>query len=126
GRETRRRPACVQSGLPPRGGGSHPDPEPYHGWVLGYNPSNLQQVLAYATTPNAYDGSIWMDGDGIASDSTGSLYFITGNGTMDANTGGSDYGDSYVRLSPNGTVQDYFSPSNQATLLSQDLDLGSG
>jgi hypothetical protein len=105
---------------------SHSDTEPYHGWVLGYNPSNLQQVMAYTTTPNGYDGSIWMNGDGIASDSTGSLYFITGNGTMDANSGGGDYADSFVKLSPTGTVQDYFSPSNQATLNSQDLDLGSG
>jgi hypothetical protein len=105
---------------------SHSDTEPYHGWVLGYNPSTLQQVMAYSTTPNGYDGSVWMNADGVATDSTGSLYFITGNGTFDANTGGSDYGDSYVRLSPSGAVQDYFTPSNQATLSSQDLDLGSG
>jgi hypothetical protein len=45
---------------------------------------------------------------------------------MDANTGGRDYSDSFVRLSPSGTVQDYFAPYNQATLNSQDLDLGSG
>jgi hypothetical protein len=67
-----------------------------------------------------------MSGDGLATDSTGSLYFITGNGTFDANTGGKDYGDSYERLSPTGAVQDYFTPSDQATLSSQDLDLDSG
>ena len=106
--------------------GSHGDNEPYHGWVLGYNASTLKQVMAYSTTPDATDGSVWMNGDGVASDSTGSLYFITGNGTFDANTGDNDYGDSYVKLSTGGTVQDYFTPSNQATLDSEDLDPTSG
>jgi hypothetical protein len=105
---------------------SHGDVNPYHGWVLGYNASTLQQVMVFCSTPNGGQGGVWMNGDGIATDSTGSLYFITSNGAFDANTGGSDYGDSYVRLSTGGTVQDYFTPSNQATLASQDLDLGSG
>ena len=67
-----------------------------------------------------------MDGDGIATDSTGSLYFISGDGDMDANTGGSDYGDSFLKLSTSGAVQDYFSPSVQTTLDENNLDLGSG
>ena len=95
---------------------SHGDVEPFHGWVLGYNASTLKQVMVYNATPNGNDGGVWMDGDGIASDSTGSLYFISGDGQMDANTGGSDYGDSFIRLSTSGTVQDYFSPSVQSTL----------
>ena len=45
---------------------------------------------------------------------------------MDADSGGSDYGDSFIRLSPNGTVQDYFSPSVQTTLDNGNFDLGSG
>jgi hypothetical protein len=51
----------------------------------------------------------------------------TGNGTFDVNSGGSDYGNSYMKL--NGTilaVTDSFTPFNEATLNSQDLDLGSG
>ena len=95
---------------------SHGDVEPFHGWVLGYNASTLQQVMVYNTTPNGADGGVWMDGDGVATDSTGSLYFISGDGTMDANTGGTDYGDSFIRLSTSGAVQDYFSPSVQTTL----------
>ena len=67
-----------------------------------------------------------MDGDGIATDSTGNLYFITGDGTFDVNTGGKDYGDTFVKLSTTGTVLDYFTPSDQAALDSGNLDLGSG
>ena len=48
--------------------------------------------------------------DGLAADSTGNIYFVTGNGTFDANTGGSDYGDSFVKINPAGTVLDYFTP----------------
>src|SRR5262249_9574560 len=67
-----------------------------------------------------------MDGDGPGVDASGNLYFITGDGTLDADTGGNDYGDSFVKLSTSGTVQDYFSPSVQSTLDANDLDLGSG
>ena len=105
---------------------SHGDNEPFHGWVLGYNATNLQQVMAFCTTPNGDDGGVWMNGDGIATDSTGSLYFISGDGAMDADTGGADYGDSFLKLSTSGAVQDYFSPSVQTSLDSGNLDLGAG
>jgi hypothetical protein len=67
-----------------------------------------------------------MDGDGVATDSTGSLYFLSGDGPMDANTGGRDYGDSFIKLSTSGAVQDYFSPSVQTSLDTGNLDLGAG
>ena len=67
-----------------------------------------------------------MNGDGLATDSTTNLYFITGDGLFNANTNGTDYGDSYVKLSLSGTVLDYFSPADQASLDTGNLDLGSG
>ena len=36
--------------------------------------------LVFCTTPNGENGGVWMDGDGVATDSTGSLYFISGDG----------------------------------------------
>ena len=36
----------------------------------------------YCTTPNGESGGIWMGGDGVAADSTGNLYFITGDGDV--------------------------------------------
>ena len=34
----------------------HGDSVIYHGWVLGYNSTNLQQVMAFCTTPNEWKG----------------------------------------------------------------------
>jgi hypothetical protein len=53
----------------------------------------------------------------------------TGNGTFDADSGGSNYGDSLLHLNPASgglTVRDYFTPHDQETLDSTDTDLGSG
>jgi len=104
----------------------HGNPEVYHGWVLGYNATNLQQVMAFSSTPNARAGGVWQAGGGLAADSAGNLFFATGNGTFDANVAGGDYGDSILRLGSNGTVLDYFSPHNQLALDTGDVDLGSG
>ena len=125
-RENQRTGLLLANGVVYFGFSSHGDQPPFHGWVLGYNASTLQQVMKFSTSPNSSNGGVWMDGDGIATDSTGSLYFISGDGTMDANTGGSDYSDSFIKLSTSGAVQDYFSPSAQTTLDQGNLDLGAG
>ena len=99
--------------------GSHGDLGPYHGWLLGYNASTLQQVAVWNSTPNGSGGGIWQGGDGPSADSSGNIYAIPENGTFDANTGGADYGGSFVKLSTQGgglTLVDYFTPYNQAYL----------
>ena len=105
-------------------------PHPYHGWVLGYNAQNLQQQEAvFTTTPQGKRGGIWQSGAGLAADQNGNIYFMDGDGTFDANTGGSDYGMSMIRLSISSdglTVADYFTPFNEAKLSVVDKDLGSG
>jgi hypothetical protein len=101
----------------------------YHGWLLAYSASTLQPVGTFITTPQGKQGSIWEAGGGPAVDSQGFIYFSTANGTFDFSLGGTDFGDSFLKLSSaqNGfKVQDYFTPFNQATLDSDDLDLGSG
>ena len=115
---------------------SHEDRDPYHGWVMGFNASTLALVAngVFNSTPNqvgtlSYSrGGIWMGGGAPAVDAAGNLFFITGNGTFDANTGGSNYGDSVVRLSTAGglSVADYFTPFDQASLDANDTDFGSG
>lgn len=107
---------------------SHGDNTPYHGWMVGFNKSTLAVVSIFNANPNGSDAGIWMAGGAPAVDASGYLYFLTGNGTFDANSGGSDYGDSTLKLSTSGglSVADYFTPMNQDTLNAGDIDHGSG
>ena len=107
------------------GFGSHGDLSPWYGWLLGYNASTLQRVMVFNAAPSSGEAAIWQSGCGPAADASGSIYFNTGNGTFDANTGGVDYGDSIVKLDSSGKVLDYFTPYNQATLDATDSDVGS-
>jgi len=107
---------------------SHSDNDPYHGWVLGYDSATLQQVAVFNATPNGSRGGIWQSGGGLSADSSGNIFVITGNGTFDANTGGNDFGDSFLKLGTNAgglTLVDFFTPFNQAFLEAVDFDLGS-
>ena len=110
------------------GFGSHGDTDPYHGWLMAYNATTLQQTAVFNVTPNGERGAIWLGGGGISADAGGNLYVVTANGTFDANTGGTDYSDSVLKLqvqSGQFQVLDYFTPANQGVLETADLDLGS-
>jgi hypothetical protein len=107
--------------------GSVCEVSPWHGWILGYGASTLQQVAVLNTTPNGSDGGIWGGGQGLLADAAGNIYVMTGNGTFDPTTGG-DYGDSVLKISTSSglSIVDYFTPTNQSALDAADLDLGSG
>ena len=45
----------------------------------------------------------------------------TGNGTFDQNTGGTDYGDSMLRLNPNLTISDFFTPGDALNYMGSGL-----
>jgi hypothetical protein len=109
---------------------SHCDNGAYHGWLMSYSAASLAQDAVLNVSPNGSRAGIWMSGNGPAADSAGNIYFATGNGSFDANIGGTDYGDSIVKVGPpSGTtfpVLTYFSPSDQAMLERDDGDLGSG
>jgi hypothetical protein len=109
--------------------GSFNDMGPYHGWVMAYGTSTLQQLAVWNSTPDGAAGSIWQGGSGLAQDPAGNLWVMTGNGTFDSNTGGRDFGDSMVKLSSaQGGLQviNYFTPFNEQKLNTSDQDLGSG
>ena len=112
-KENQRPALVVSNGNVYMGWASHGDQTPWHGWVIGYNATTLQQVAAYVTTPDGTGGGIWSSGGGLGADSSGNIYFNTGNGDFNANTGGRDYGDSVVKLNSSGTVVDYFTPFDQ-------------
>ena len=124
---------------------SHGDKGPYHGWIVGYNATNLGLAAVFNADPNGSDTGIWEGQGRFSVDSGGDLYFETGNGTFDTtlNCAGfpvnGDYGDSFVKIAPDSStasnpningwglkVVDYFTPSNQASLSAADGDLGSG
>lgn len=122
-RENQRPALLLSNGVVYIAFGSHGDVQPYHGWVLGYNAATLQQVFAFNATPNNEGAGIWQSGGGLAADASGSAYFVTGDGTFTASTGGIDYGDSVMKLGPTGAVLDYFTPYDQAVIDASGEDL---
>jgi hypothetical protein len=119
--------------------GSHGDNGPWHGWIFSYNATTLQRLSAYCTAPNGFGSGTWMAGSGIAGDVIdsvnkpyGRMFIPTGNGSFNATppyTNSMSYGDDIVRLDLSGgilSVQDSFTPFNQAALSFADEDLASG
>jgi len=103
--------------------GSSAEPSPYHGWIVSFDATSLAQAGAWNVTPTGTEGAVWMSGSGLAADSNGNVYAITANGTWD---GTSNLSDSFVKLSPDLSLLDYFTPFNQATLSAIDHDVGAG
>jgi len=109
---------------------SHCDWGPYHGWILGYDASTMQQRIVYNDTPNGGLGGMWESGMGMAVDADGNLYVVTGNGTVgDAGdpTNLTNRGSSALKLTPTGStlrVASYFTPYNYQFLNDTDLDYG--
>jgi len=104
------------------------DVDPYHGWVMAYDPQTLAQKAVLNLTPDGSEGGIWASDTGPAADASGNVYVPTGNGTFNAESGGRDYGDSVLKLGLDGsslTVRDYFTPHDQAQLSNTDADVGS-
>jgi Ricin-type beta-trefoil lectin domain-like/PQQ enzyme repeat len=105
---------------------SHDDYSPYHGWVLGYSASTLAQLYVFNDSPNGSAGGIWQSGQGLLVDASNNLYLTVGNGTTDVQTGGSSYGEAFLKLNSALVPQDYFIPNNFDQLNSADRDLSSG
>jgi hypothetical protein len=104
------------------------DVGPYHGWVMAYDARTLKQFAVFNATPNGSEAGIWQGDAGLAADTAGNVYAVTGNGSFEDTGALPGYGNTLLKLllTPSGLlVLDYFTPSNQAELSSVDLDLGS-
>ncbi len=92
--------------------------------------SNINQLEDATSTHTNYcadrESGMWAR-PGVKIDPvTGNVFFATGNGKYNASTGGHDWGDSIIEMTPNlSTMVDSYTPTNFATLDSADQDLGS-
>lgn len=112
--------------------GSHADTGYWHGWIVAYNASNLQQQTAvFNTTPNGEAGSIWQAGRGPVIDPLGDLYVVTGNGDYDGVTA---FSESVLHLAPESrsflggiqlNMRGWFTPADWSDLNDNDWDFGS-
>ncbi len=105
--------------------GSHGDIPNWQGWLFGYDASTLVQKFVFSTsdpTNGSNGASIWSGGDGPAADANGNVYVSTGNGSYD---GKKNFSETALKISPTGTLLDWFTPFNRSTLDANDIDLSS-
>jgi outer membrane protein assembly factor BamB len=87
--------------------------------------SNLTHVLAPGEC-HQNGGGIWAKPGVVVDPVTGHIFFTTANDDFTANKGGTDWGQTVVEMTADGSnVLDSYTPENYATVAGQDLDLGS-
>jgi len=93
---------------------------PWHGWIMSYDEAGLTQQHVLCVTPTGRGGGLW--GGAPSMDANGNLYLITGDGTYD---GMSNLGNSFIKVGPNLSITDWFTPYNYAAISSADQDIAS-
>jgi len=114
------------------GFGSQCDIGPYHGWLMAYDATSLQQKSVLITTPNGGEGSIWNGGVGLNADDAGDIYFPGADHYANPNAAGpfngaGNLGNSLVRVKDTGSafaVQSTFTPFDTKTWAPRDQSLG--
>ena len=78
--------------------------------AVGYDRKTLAQVVAKSMTPNGKAGGIWQSNSGASVDESGTLYLSVGNGTVTAPSGGTDYGNAFLKFDRFGAVLEKVRP----------------
>jgi outer membrane protein assembly factor BamB len=112
----------LDNGMVYIGYASHCDKEPYHGFLMAYDAKTLEQTAVFNTSPTSSENAIWQSGLAPAADAEGNIYVVTGNGTWD---GTQNFSESFLKLSPQLKLLDWFTPSNHEALDRGDSDLNS-
>jgi outer membrane protein assembly factor BamB len=113
------------------------DAPPYQGHMVAINVKNGEthvfnslcndhtHLLALNECP--YNGGgIWAKPAVVPDPITGNILFTTSDGYFTANKGGSNWGDSVIEMTPDGSkIVDSYTPENYATEAFQNRDLGS-
>jgi hypothetical protein len=105
--------------------GSHGGIQNWQGWEYGYDSATLAQKFVFSTsdpTSGSNGASVWDAGAGPAADAGGNIYVTTGNGAYD---GVKNFSESVLKLSPTGTLLDWFVPFNRSVFDANDIDMGS-
>ena len=109
--------------------GSLCDRGAFHGWVFLYDALTLKQTGVFVTTPDGHHGGIWQAGAAPAVDPAGNIYVISGDGEFDPNQHPANFGDTILKLRPDGVgtlaPSDYFTPYDQRDMDVENGDLGS-
>jgi hypothetical protein len=107
------------------------DIRPYHGWVLAYDATTLQQTAVHLNTPNGGEGGIWHGGSGLMADDAGDVYYAGGDAYDTSGqtpwNGADSYANSLVRLRDKGntlSVETSFTPFDTTTWSPRDLSIG--
>ena len=117
------RPALMlANGMVYVGYSSHCDKDPYHGFLMAYDAKTLKEVSVFNTSPTGSEASIWQSGQGPATDEQGNVYVVTGNGSWD---GVQNFSESFLKLTPDLKLLDWFTPTNHFELDKRDQDLDS-
>ena len=101
---------------------SHCDKGPYHGFLLAYSRATLKRSGVFNTSPGGLGASIWQSGQAPSIDADGNIYIVTGNGSWNGST---QWSESFLKLSPQLKLLDWFTPSNHFQLDKDDNDLNS-
>lgn len=119
----------------------HCDRQPYQGWVFGIrtgaSPGVAARWVSVPGTGTSNGAGIWQSGGGLVSDSSGRIFFATGNGwslnqtaPVAGTAGTTRLGESEVRLrvQADGSLAtgDFFQPYNSSELDGWDADISSG
>ncbi len=100
------------------------DSPPYQGFLFAFDAGSLALAAVFSDDPTAANGGgIWMSGTGPSADRAGNIYVTSGNGDSD---GFRNFGQSAIKLSPDLSVLDYFTPYDHVAQSAVDADLGGG
>jgi outer membrane protein assembly factor BamB len=113
------------------------DAPPYQGHVVSVDSSSGEEDVFNSLCSDVRqklskgeclsdEAGIWARGGAVIDSETGEVFVTSGNGPYDADKGGHNYGDSILKLSPDGlNLLDSYTPKTYQQLEDTDADLGS-
>jgi len=107
-------------------GGNAGDCGNYHGWIVSIPEGGGPQLsFQVASASGDSQGAVWMGGAAPIVDSSGNIWFATGNSALTSSSDTYDNSDAVVELNPGLGRQQFFTPSTWYSDNGSDFDLGS-